>query len=126
MTDIFEDAFPRYIALGMTYDQYWHGDTWLTLQYEKAHKIRTEIENEKLYVQGAYNFNAFSAALTNAMAGFSKKKRPLAQYLSKPLRLTAPTEKEKEKKKQKEIQAAKDKVVSYLDKLSGRFGKRSN
>ena len=43
--DIFDELFPHYLAMGMTAEQYWDGESWLKPMYRKAYAIR--IENEQ-------------------------------------------------------------------------------
>ena len=44
--DLFDKLAPHYIAMGMTYEQYWDGEYGMKKAYREAYKIRTE--NEQL------------------------------------------------------------------------------
>ena len=42
MTETFEKACPEYIAMGMTYEQFWYGESSMVIPYRKAFQIRQE------------------------------------------------------------------------------------
>ena len=96
MSEIFERLCPRYMAYGMTYDQYWHGDPWAMKAYREAYYMRLKQQNEMLWLQGMYNMNAFSVVIGNA---FRKKGSSPSKYLEKPLDVFPKTEEELEAEK---------------------------
>lgn len=57
-----EGALPQYMSYGMTPDEYWNGDCTLARAYYKAYKIKAEHENEMLWIQGAYFYDALVKA----------------------------------------------------------------
>lgn len=94
-----------YIAYGMTYEQFWYGDPWMTKAYAQAYLLKRKIENENAWIHGAYTANAFGMVIANA---FGKKK---VDYLAKPLEIFPKTESEK----QMEIREEKRKLVQWLN-----------
>lgn len=51
---IFEEAFPYYLSIGMTYELYWDGRPELVIPYRKADIIRQKRSNNDAWLQGAY------------------------------------------------------------------------
>lgn len=96
-----------YMAYGMTYDQYWYGDPWMTRAYAQAYLLRRKIDNESAWIQGAYFYAAISAALTTAL---SKSKK---DYLKQPLDFFPKTEAELEAEKRNK----RRKLVEFLDSM---------
>lgn len=44
--DIFDEALPHYLAMGMTYQDYWDGESAMKKAVRKAFQIRTENEQK--------------------------------------------------------------------------------
>lgn len=55
---LFDEHFPYYLSIGMTYEQFWQGDAELVVYYRKAQRIRNKRENQKLWMQGMYIYEA--------------------------------------------------------------------
>lgn len=78
----FKELFPFYLAIGMTYDEYWNGDCELTKYYRKAFNIKQELENQLAWLQGMYFYEALidvSPAL-RAMGAKRPKSYPKEPY----------------------------------------------
>ena len=56
--EIFDKAFPTYLAMGMTYDEFYREDHTLVIAYRRAYKRKLEQENQKLWLMGAYVYQA--------------------------------------------------------------------
>lgn len=97
----------------MTPEDYWHGDPKVTAAYREAYKIRKEERNWEMWLQGLYNYHAFSIALNNA---FNKDKK--LEYMDRPLDIFPPDEEELEERAKEE--AAK------LEKTLNAFAERFN
>ena len=50
ITEFFMRMFPLYMAMGMSYDEYWNMDPWLVVAYRKAHKMRVEQSNWEMWM----------------------------------------------------------------------------
>ena len=74
-TEIFEECFPFYLAIGMTSSEYWEGDPKLTQYYRKAYKLKQEEFNNNAWLQGMYFYDALSTALHNALRGKNTQAR---------------------------------------------------
>lgn len=70
LAEIFKQAFPYYLAMGMTYDEFWRGDPSLARDYRKAHDIKRHERNYEMWMQGRYTFEALHGA--PLLVGFSK------------------------------------------------------
>lgn len=70
-TEIFEGVFPYYLAIGMTYEQFWVDDPALVRAYRKADTIRKRRMNEELWLNGIYTAEALASTVGNM---FSKSK----------------------------------------------------
>lgn len=119
-TQRFYEAFPYYLAIGMTPEQYWDGDPELVKYYRKAEEIRNEKRNQELWLQGMYIYEALCDAspIFHAFAKKGVKPRP---YSAAPYALTS-----KEQKKEKE---AREKAISskgkrYMETLMASTNKK--
>ena len=96
-----------YMAYGMTYEQYWYGDPWMVRAYAQTYLLKRKIENENMWIMGAYVANAFGTVIGNA---FGKKKM---KYLEKPLDVFPKTDAEE----QSEIREERRKLITWLNGL---------
>lgn len=103
--------FPYYLAIGMDYETYWNGDPRLVRAYREAHTLQCKMRNQEMWLQGLYNFQAFSTALSNL--NFSDKPKPINKYLEKPLQIYEMTKEEKEQ----EAKIARQKVIDSLNRF---------
>lgn len=95
-TAIFEEVFPAYLAIGMTWTQFWVDEPELVIAYRKADAIRKRRMNEELWLQGIYVAEALSSTVGNM---FSKgQKHP---YPAEPLPLTADEQQERREREEK-------------------------
>jgi len=83
-SEVFDAAFPEYLAMGMTYDLYWHGDASLVKAFRKAKKIRREEKNFELWLQGKYIYEAIGALAPILRTSLSKTPAKAEKYVSKP------------------------------------------
>lgn len=88
----------------MSWDDYWNGDVWMVVAYNKAEKRRRERKNWELYLMGMYVYEALCdvSPLLHAFAKNGTKAHP---YRSEPYPLsgqekTEPSEAEREKKEE--------------------------
>lgn len=100
----------------MTYDQYWHGSPGLVIAYAEAHRLLTERRNFELWMQGAYIFEAASAAVYNSL----RTKGPPEKYREKPIRITPLSKKEKEEESRKAWEIIKSKLNAIKESFDTR------
>lgn len=94
-TELFEGVFPYYLALGMTYEQFWVDDPSLVKAYRKAEEIRKRRMNEELWLSGIYTAEALASTVGNM---FSKSKY---KYPSEPKPITMDEIRERKEREQK-------------------------
>ncbi len=69
----FEEAFPYYLVMGMSYELYWDGKPELASLYRKADKIMQERKNNEAWLQGAYIQHAVASVLNGRKSPYPKK-----------------------------------------------------
>ena len=99
LTAIFEDACPHYLAMGMTYEQYWDGDVCAHRAYREAKRIRTLERNRDMWLQGMYIYEALLDVAQYNKAFSKSKPRP---YRDAPYDLFEAERKEREEREQRE------------------------
>jgi hypothetical protein len=112
-TEIFEECFPFYLAIGMSFAEYWTGDTTLVRYYRKAYRIKQDEINNNAWLQGLYIYDAVSTALHNALRGMGKQKPPAKDYAKQPYELNNKVKTETEKAKEVEIE--QEKAAAWME-----------
>ena len=102
---IFSDCFPLYLAMGMTSDEFYNQDHELVIAYRKAYKLKRTRDNEDMWRQGLYVYQAVSR-VAPLLIPFNK--HPKAEpYLDKPFPMFEEDEQEKES-------AVENKGIAYM------------
>ena len=113
LNDIFEKMCPYYIAIGMTYDQYWRDDVTIPIMYRKAYRIKQEEKKWNNWEGGVYTYEALCkvSPVLHAFAKngtkplpFSKEPFGIEKLREKIEKDDIIKEKEREFKKQQEIE----------------------
>lgn len=99
---VMNEWFPYYLALGMTYEQYWHSDPYLTVYYQKAKKMKFDYDNQMAWINGLYIYDAVSAIVFNTWC--RKEGEQCKNYANKPYEFDE-TKQEEEIKREAEVQA---------------------
>ena len=60
---MFREAFPTYLFMGMSAEEYWHGDPELAVGYRQAWKMRMQSAYLAEWRQGRYVLEALGAVL---------------------------------------------------------------
>ncbi len=89
-------ACPLYMAMGMTYDQFWYGEAEMAKSFRKADEIRRKRRNEELWLEGIYMAEALSATVGNMFTKGNKH-----QYPSEPFPITAAEQQERREREKK-------------------------
>lgn len=100
-TEVFENVFPYYLAMGMSYEQFWDYEPKLVIAYRKADEIRRRRMNEELWLNGLYTADALNCTVGNM---FSKNK---IEYPSEPHPIT---KREFEERQEREQRAKMEKI----------------
>ena len=112
-TEIFEECFPFYLAIGMSYAEYWEGDPKLAQYYREAYQIKQDEINNNAWLQGMYIYDAVSTALHNALRGMGKQKPPAKDYAKQPYEFKNKVKTEAEKAKEVEIE--QEKAAAWME-----------
>lgn len=99
----------------MSSHQFWEDDPWLVESYLKANDFERQRKSNEMYLQGYYNFIAYSTALSNFHLD-GKRHKP-NKYLEEPIRLIPYTEEELAQKAEEERQ----KTIAYFNNLAKTF-----
>ena len=111
-SEIFDECCPFYLAIGMTYKEYWEGDASLARYYRRAYRIKQEEANNNAWLQGLYIYDAISTALHNALRGMGKSKPPAKDYAKQPYNIFKREKTEAEK--QKEVVLEQEKAAEDI------------
>lgn len=109
-TELFMQIFPEYLAMGMTYDEFWHGEAWLVSAYRKAHKERMRVAEWERWRQGAYIYDAL-LRVAPIMRAFGKGKVEPGEYPDEPYPLSAKEARERQERQDQ------DKYERYIAKM---------
>ena len=83
LREILENVCPYYMALGVSYDEYWYKDPKRLKFYLKAYEIKQKQENQNVWLQGYYNYIAF-AYVSPIFNPFAKKGTKAIPYPTQP------------------------------------------
>ena len=73
---------PHYLAIGVTKYEILHSTLNGLKVYDKAYKMKREMQDEMLYLSGIYTYEAVTTALSNA---FRKKGSKAIEYRKEPI-----------------------------------------
>ena len=109
LEQIFWEAYPAYLVMGMSYDEYWNGDAQACVAYRKAHKEKLELQDAMLWRQGLYVYHAMCcvAPYFNSI----KPSKP-ENYIEKPFGITVD---------KSDQQAASDPNIEYMKAWAEQF-----
>lgn len=121
-TEIFEEVFPSYLAMGMTYDQFWLEDVALVKAYRRADDLRRKRENTILWLQGVYVAEALQATVGNMFSKGQKHKYP-----EEPFPITAAEQEERREREQKaRVERIKAAFTAKALKMNAKTGGTKN
>lgn len=115
--ELFDEAFPHYLAMGMSEEQFWDRDCLLVIPYRKAYQIRQEEANNNAWLQGVYIMQALQSVPV-FVNGFMPRGARLQKYFDKPIDFTPVR---KKKTVQETNTEKKNNAISFMEKLAGRF-----
>ena len=101
----FEKKCPIYMGYGMSYDEFWYGSPYRTKFYLEAYKRKIRQQDESMWMQGMYIYEAL-CKVSPVLHAFSKKGTKPLPYAEKPYLTSAPAL-ETQKDKEKEVENAR-------------------
>ena len=119
-TEKFYELFPYYLSIGMTYEQYWEGDSTLAKYYRKAEALRNEKRNQELWLQGMYIYEAL-CDVSPVLHAFAKKGTKPTPYSDRPYALTAEQNRRKEEEKKRRIA---EKGKKFMEAMAASINKK--
>lgn len=100
LTKIFEELCPIYMGYGMSYDEYWHGDAYLTKFYRDAYEIQIKRKDEEFWMQGMYIYDAL-CRVSPILHAFSKSGTKPLPYPDKPYTVELDKQRNEEEEKRR-------------------------
>lgn len=116
-TERFNEQFPYYLSIGMSPEQYWDGDPELAKYYRRADEIKLERQNQTLWLQGMYFYEAICDA-SPILQSFAKKGTKPHPYVDKPYPLNNKQRKEDVVNKEKAVAEKGKKFMEAYMKLN--------
>lgn len=129
-TEQFYSHLPFYLSIGMTYDQYWNEDCCLVKYYRKAYQLQRDRDNERLWLQGMYIYEAL-CDVAPILRTFAKKGTKPIEYSTQPYAITKEEIERrrvaKEKAKYEKIKASTSAfAIKFNAKMAQREGVEDN
>ena len=119
IAESFDEAFPQYLAMGMTYTQFWEEDCALVIPYRKAYKLRLDHENYNAWLQGLYIYEALGC-VSPLLHAFAQRGTRAEPYPDKPYEFTSAKKQSEQKNNETKMQNA----VNFMEKLTAQFNKQ--
>lgn len=85
-----------YLAMGMTWTQFWEDEPKLAIAYRNAEMIRKRRKNEELWLEGIYVAEALNSTVGNMFSKGAKH-----QYPAEPFPITADEQQERREREEK-------------------------
>lgn len=116
MSDMLDRVCAYYMAIGVSFDEFWNGD-YTQLKYRiEANRLMLKERNREMWIQGMYVYDAVMTAMYNANRG----KKPQKEYMDKPIRITKQSEEEEEEEAKNILEQFK----ASLSVMTGRLERR--
>lgn len=62
LTNLFWEALPAYLSMGMSPSEYWNGDAEMCVAYRRAHKEQMRFQDLMAWRQGLYFYHALNCS----------------------------------------------------------------
>ena len=109
--ELFIKQCPYYLSIGMTLDEFWHGDPYLTVLYRRSHELERKRKNEELWLQGRYIYEALCDASPLFRFTMQKGTIKAEPYRSEPIPIT---EEEKRALEEREAKAKMERMKAQF------------
>lgn len=110
LNEFFRAMFPKYMALGMTYDEFWEGPAWLVRSYRESAELKRAQKNWEMWMQAAYIYDTL-LRVSPVFRPFGKGEVKPADFMEAPYPLT-----EKEAREREEARERKN-FFEYLARM---------
>lgn len=82
-----DELCPYYVSIGVSFSDYWYGDSTMLQSYVQAEEYRKERDNESAWLQGMYVYEAVGC-LAPLLHAFAKNGTKPGKYPKKPYAVT--------------------------------------
>ena len=121
LAEVFTAVWPQYLAMGMTYDEFWRGPARLVKDDRDAQEIKNKREEWARWRQGAYFYDALLRVAPVMRASFGGGKVEPGKYPEEPWPLTEKEARERAEAKEKENY---ERYIAQMNAASEREMKR--
>lgn len=117
----FEKCLPYYLSIGMSWEQFWHGDVEIARFYRQAHEMRLRERNFEMWMQGRYIYEAIGD-MVPVLHAFAKEGTTPVPYPKEPYPLTQREQREREERERREkYERLKARVNQWADDANRKF-----
>lgn len=120
MEELFWDALPQYLAIGMSAEEFWHGPFDLAVAYRKAWEIGRDVRYADEWRAGVYVKEALSVVLDHAFNKHATSEYPDAPLFSSEEERRAIAE---ERERRAAIRT-RERLKAFADAFNKRFAER--
>jgi len=120
-TELFAEAFPFYLSIGMSSEEFWRGNPYLARAFRKAWELKRRERNRELWYQGAYFYDALVKVAPYMRAAMSKAHIEPGKYMDRPFPLTDREAKQREEEARRQ---QFERMIQALDRESADNAKK--
>ena len=114
--EVFDEAFPHYLLMGMSPEQYWEQDCQLVKAYRQAHALKQEEENRFAWLQGMYVYEAI-CDVAPVLHAFAKRGTTVRPYPEKPYEFKRPKRMTKAQENEQKMRNG----IAWMEKMTAAF-----
>ncbi len=106
------------MSIGMSYDDFWNGDVVMVKAYRKATELRDRRNNQDMWIQGRYFYDALCAA--SPLYRFTMKAGTITPepYVKEPYPITEAELREKKEREAKEkAERLKAEFTAFVERM---------
>ena len=115
LAEMFMELCPSYMAMGMTWNEFWHCNTKVHRAYRLAWKQKKAYRNWEMWWQGGYIYEALLKVAPVMRAAFGSGKVEPGKYSDEPYPLT---KKEAESMQERKRQEAMKRMLAAFERES--------
>lgn len=108
------------MSIGMSYDEFWFRDVGLVKAYRRADELKRRRENELLWLQGAYIYEAI-CDVAPILHAFAKKGTKPQPYVKEPYPIT---ESEIQEREEREARLKQERIKAEFAAFAARIQKK--
>ena len=102
LAEMFTELCPAYMAMGMSYDEFWNRNTKVHRAYRDAWVRKTAYRNWEMWWQGGYIYEALLKVAPVMRAALSKSRVEPGKYSDEPYPMSRKEAEEREARKRQE------------------------